>query len=193
MAKGKKRGRGRGRITFSDQPLSPAAATKKSAVAAEPAVADDETPPGISCNLTITHDRSYHAVHGTKQTTMQRPALEEGQNLAETWGAGCAAASSLTPMYHPLETHMGQGPDLAQACPTAVAARRQQRAAPTQTRVGVQHGVLNSNPEVGNIGIYLGNWGVADGRSRGRLGKLDDVSELWRDRCLSEGARANDF
>ena len=64
--------------------------------------------------------------------------------------------------------------------PTAVAARRQARAAPSQLRVGSvsgEHAIRNSEPEVGNFGIYLGNWGargsVKEGEQARRRKNMD--------------------
>ena len=48
--------------------------------------------------------------------------------------------------------------------PTAAAARHQKKAAPKQQALGGstqrEHGFKNSEPEVGNIGIFFGNWGT---------------------------------
>ena len=65
--------------------------------------------------------------------------------------------------------------------PTAAAARRQKRAAPKEQALGGsiqrEHGIINSEPEVGNIGIYLGNWGqrgvVKEGQQAVRRRTMD--------------------
>ena len=57
--------------------------------------------------------------------------------------------------------------------PTAVAARRQARAmpeVPVQGDITRQHGTRNSDPEVGNFSLFLGNWG-----ERGTLGDREQA------------------
>ena len=138
-------------VTFRDEPASPVAATEESVsrgfhTLATACQGDSDGRAGS----TATSSNEPLNFLNTAVAAEEEDSLSACESLVGTSVAGDSVVDSSD----------AEGKDKT---PTAAAARRQKKAAPKQQALGGstqrEHGIKNSEPEVGNIGIYFGNWG----------------------------------
>ena len=138
-------------VTFRDEPASPVAATEESVSRGfhTLATACQGDSDGRAGSTATSSNEPFNFLN-TAVAAEEEDSLSACESLVGTSVAGDSVVDSSD----------AEGKDKT---PTAAAARRQKKAAPKQQALGGstqrEHGIKNSEPEVGNIGIYFGNWG----------------------------------